>query len=371
MSKPKIIAFYLPQYHPTPDNDKWWGKGFTEWTNVGKAKPLYPGHYQPHLPADLGYYDLRIPEVREAQAELAKEAGVEGFCYWHYWFGNGKRELEKPFDDVLKSSKPDFPFMLAWANESWKGFNFGLGKRNVLLEQTYPGEDDYKAHFECVINAFKDKRYIKIENKPAFMIYKPHLLPNAKEFIDLWNRLARKNGLNGIFFIAHHQSESEQGRPEIESYQQFRRDGFDAVNFVRLTEDEVYKSKLRRYCEAIIRRIFKLPRIGFYETEIKHFNRPIDAKDNVFPTIIPNWDHTPRSGRKGVVLHGSTPDLFASHVRNVLSLIKSKDHKRQVIFLKSWNEWAEGNYMEPDRKYGKAYINVLSKELEDFEKSEN
>ena len=159
--KARVLAYYLPQFHPFPENDEWWGKGFTEWTNVGKAKNLFPGHYQPRVPADLGYYDLRVPETREAQAQLARDAGVEGFIYWHYWFA-GKELMERPFDEVLASGKPDFPFALAWANQTWQGFNFGVNdERNVLIEQTYPGDEDYIAHFNKVLPAFKDKRYIQ------------------------------------------------------------------------------------------------------------------------------------------------------------------------------------------------------------------
>ena len=165
--KARVIAFYLPQYHPIPENDKWWGKGFTEWTNVGRAKPLFRGHYQPRVPADLGYYDLRLPEVREAQAELAREAGIEGFCYWHYWFGNGKRLLERPFNEVLASGKPDFPFCLAWANESWKGFLHGVKGHNTLIEQNYFGADDYETHFREILPAFLDHRYTGYMTSPC------------------------------------------------------------------------------------------------------------------------------------------------------------------------------------------------------------
>ena len=162
--RPRIIVYYLPQYHPTPDNDKWWGKGFTEWTNVGKAKPLFRGHYQPKGPADLGYYDLRLPEVRAAQVELAKEAGIDGFCYYHYWFGGGKQELELPFNEVLRTGEPDFPFCLCWANEPWhaKFWNMdGTVSKRTLIDQQYGNEEEWKLHFEHVLPAFKDKRYIK------------------------------------------------------------------------------------------------------------------------------------------------------------------------------------------------------------------
>lgn len=168
----KIIAYYLPQFHPFPENDEWWGKGFTEWTNVGKAKPLFHGHNQPKVPADLGYYDLRIPSVREEQARLAKEAGVYGFCYWHYWFGNGKQLLNEIIDDVHASGKPNFPFCLGWANESWKAKQWRKdGSGDVLLEeQVYGGVDEYRRHFDYVLDLFKDPRYIRVDGKPFFLI---------------------------------------------------------------------------------------------------------------------------------------------------------------------------------------------------------
>src|SRR6476620_2581656 len=165
----RVIAYYLPQFHPVPENDQWWGKGFTEWTNVAKAKPLFKGHDQPKLPADLGYYDLRIPEVREEQANMAKSFGIEGFCYWHYWFGNGKQLLEKPFQEVLKSGNPDFGFCLAWANIRWGGVAYGDLYERILMEQEYPGVEDYTRHFNELLPAFQDKRYMRIDNKPIFV----------------------------------------------------------------------------------------------------------------------------------------------------------------------------------------------------------
>ena len=206
----KILAFYLPQFHPTPENDLWWGKGFTEWTNVTKAKPLFRNHYQPKLPKDLGFYDLRVPETRLEQATMAKEYGISAFCYWHYWFGNGRRLLNKPFDEVLESGQPDFPFCLAWANSSWQGFDYGCNnERNLLIKQEYPGTLDYINHFNTVLPAFKDSRYFKIDGKPVFLIFQPTELPDCKKFIKLWQTLAIKNGLEGIFFIA--QTENVEG----------------------------------------------------------------------------------------------------------------------------------------------------------------
>lgn len=351
--KLRLIAFYLPQFHPIPENDQWWGKGFTEWTNVGKAKPLFKGHYQPHVPADLGYYDLRLPEVREAQAAMAQAAGIEGFCYWHYWFGNGKRLLERPINEILESGSPDFPFCFAWANDSWKGIWHGLSKGKVLIEQTYPGIDDIENHFYENLTAFKDERYIKIEDKPVFMIYKPLDIPNPNEFIDLWQNLAVKNGLKGIYFIGHavHTWEIEQ----IEKF------NFDAVNIVRLAHAEKQlQSKYYRF----MKKLLKLPRFVKYKDAIPHFLGDEEKRDNCFPTIIPNWDHSPRSGTNALIIHDSRPDLFETHLVEVVEALKRKPENARIAFIKSWNEWAEGNHLEPDLKFGNGYLDVLKKVLQ-------
>ena len=200
--KARVIAFYLPQFHPIPENDKFWGRGFTEWTNVAKAKPLFRGHYQPRIPADLGFYDLRLPEVREAQAAMASDAGIEGFCYWHYWFGNGKKLLERPFEEVLSSGQPDFPFCLAWANHDWttKTWQNG-GRKEMIVQQTYPGEKDHISHFNYVLPAFLDHRYIKVDGKPLFLILEPYYFKGLTLFMDLWRKLAVEHGLKGIYFV--------------------------------------------------------------------------------------------------------------------------------------------------------------------------
>ncbi len=368
MGKPKVIAFYLPQFHPIPENDKWWGKGFTEWTNVGKAKTLYKGHYQPRVPADLGYYDLRLPEVRKAQAELAKEAGVYGFCYWHYWFGNGKRLLERPFNEVLKSGKPDFPFCLGWANHSWEAKNWNSfdakGKNKLLIKQEYLGEEDYKAHFYEVLPAFQDDRYISVNNKPLFYIYNPKDMP--KEFITIWNKLAKENGFNGIYFIGQIPLNEDENEAKIELLKK----GFDSVSIEPQRRIYARKSFLQKalYRAKIILKYklrFRHRKVLIldYSSSISLFTRPeFDIKEDVTPCILAGFDHSPRSGYGHTFLYENyNPKTFQKHVNTVFEIVNKKENK--IVFLKSWNEWAEGNYMEPDLKYGKAYIKALANAL--------
>ncbi len=350
---PRVIAFYLPQFHPTPENDQWWGKGFTEWTNVGKAKPLFRGHYQPRVPADLGYYDLRLSEVRQEQADMARKYGIEGFCYWHYWFGKGRQLLQKPFQEVLSSGNPDFPFCLAWANHSWEDKQFSkAGTHRILMEQLYPGDDDYKSHFTTVLPAFKDSRYIRIDGKPLFMIYCPDEIPNARHFIDIWQELAKQNNLPGIHFVAHTYSAS--------SIEHFKSLGFDAINVVRLFDffSRDYSWPERIYMK-IMRIIFKKGRVVEYSRAAKYFSGQEDERLDCYPTIIPNWDHSPRSGWNGHILINSTPKKFKIHVEEIFKRIQKKPQEKQIVFLKSWNEWAEGNYMEPDLKFGRGYLEAL------------
>jgi hypothetical protein len=357
-TKARVIAFYLPQYHPIPDNDKWWGKGFTEWTNVGKAKALFKGHYQPRVPADLGYYDLRVAETRKTQADMAREYGVEGFCYWHYWFGNGKRLLERPFNEVLESGDPDFPFCLAWANETWKGFPHGLTNRNVLIEQLYPGVEDYTAHFYEVLPALKDKRYITVDEKPLFMIFKPLENKEVIVFIETWRKLALENGLKGIHFVGH--------TIEIDKIDAILEMGCDAVNIVRLHSYFLNgRSLFTKIKHRIGKILFSYPNVFLYKDASKYFNGEEDVKKNVYPGIFPNWDHSPRSKNHGIILHKSTPELFREHVVKSVKSVEDKDKENQIIFLKSWNEWAEGNYMEPDLEFGLQYLEVLKSVVEE------
>ncbi|MBR3979881.1 MAG: glycoside hydrolase family 99-like domain-containing protein [Bacteroidales bacterium] len=352
MSKPRLIAFYLPQFYPTPENDEWWGKGFTEWTNVGRAKPLFKGHYQPRVPADLGYYDLRIPEIRIQQAELAKEAGIEGFCYWHYWFA-GQRLLDKVFYEVVETGVPDFPFCLCWANHSWKAKTWDHKIPDKMLkEQTYPGMEDYKNHFYAMLPAFKDSRYIKIGGKLLFGIFAPLDIPDFVVFKEYWNRLANENGLEGFHFFAYNPKPVKT--PEIQ------KKNFDSVVEDAYSEAIVNRSnKIVYFFKMFSKYVLRRPLITKYSRYVKYCLQSVSLEENIFPCILPNYDHTPRSGRKGLLLHNSTPELWGHLLKGVIKNRQNVNFKKEdsnLIFIKSWNEWGEGNYMEPDLKYGKKYI---------------
>ena len=353
INKIRAIAFYLPQFHPIKENDEWWGKGFTEWTNVAKARPLFRGHYQPHIPADLGFYDLRLSESREAQAELAQKYGIEGFCYWHYWFGNGRRLLERPFNEVLSSGKPDFPFCLAWANHSWMKKLWDPNatfKDKLLIEQTYPGDEDIRAHFNEVLPAFKDPRYITVNGRPLFLIYSPLTYANVKRFLIIWRELAKQNGLKDIYFV---------GQGSMEHRAEILKLGFDAFNDASvwgiLSQRNAFMLMLRK----MMARLFRYPITYRYADAMKYWVHSEARCIDTIPTIIPNWDHSPRSGAKGLILTGATPKRFQKHVKEIVSLIKDKDYENRIVFIKSWNEWGEGNYLEPDLRYGCQHLEAL------------
>jgi hypothetical protein len=361
MSKARIIAYYLPQFYPTTENDTWWGKGFTEWTNVGKAKPLFNGHDQPKLPADLGYYDLRLSEVREEQARMAKLFDIEGFCYWHYWFGDGRRLLEMPFKEVLESGNPDFGFCLAWANATWGGLPYGDKYERILMEQTYPGMEDISNHFYELLPAFKDKRYLKIDNKPIFTIYNPADLPNSTQFINLWNTLAVENGLDGIYFIAYQHF----------SYD-YKKAGFDALT--PPSPSHLFMRVKHTILGRIVHKIsgFRLNQLKYRALQIRNIythKQVVDASDysdistdiKFFPSCSPNWDHTPRSGIKGQIIVETSPELFYKNLMNCFKRIKNYKNEEKIIFIKAWNEWGEGNYLEPDQKIGFENLKQIKK----------
>lgn len=361
-NKVKVIAFYLPQFHPIPENDKWWGKGFTEWTNVARAKPLFKGHYQPHIPADLGFYDLRLPEVRDMQAELAREAGITAFCYWHYWFGDGKQLLEKPLQEVVRLGRPDFPFMLGWANHSWVSKNWNTKQSSfipaTLMEQKYLGEKDIIDHFQTMLPVFKDKRYLRIHGRIAFLIYKIEDIPYFKEMKSIWNRLALENGLPEFFFIGHTE---EDNKLNMSIYQET-----DANCLCRIDPNYFNRNFIHRLYRFVKTFVFRYhSHIVDYTDIVRCIDTPLYSNVHTYPTIIPCWDPSPRRGLRTIIYHNSSPKLFYKQVRQAIMRIREKPDEDQIIFLKSWNEWAEGNYMEPDLKWGKGYIEALREALEE------
>lgn len=368
--KPKVIAFYLPQYHPVKENNEWFGEGFTEWTNVAKAKPLFKGHDQPRVPRDLGFYDLRIPEVRAKQAELAKEAGVDAFCYYHYWFGNGKKLLEMPLERVVELGEPNFPFCVCWANHSWYKKDWNPDTKvlteNLLVEQTYSGDKDIIEHFLYLLPAFKDPRYYKIDGRLVFSIYDCKNYPNFSHFKSLWNELAAKNNLPDFYFIGYTTD------PTLADSSLF--DEYDGVILTLITNNitvgknpSLYK-KIIRYAKIKLSYFFKYPlQVYDYKEVYPKLVDEVERKDNVIPVLLPNWDYTPRRGAGGLILKNATPDLFKEHVKQALQLIKNKPSEKQILFVKSWNEWGEGNYMEPDLLYGKGYIKAMKEVLDEYD----
>lgn len=384
MSKNRVIAFYLPQFHPIPENDEWWGPGFTEWTNVAAARPLFRGHVQPRIPADLGFYDLRLPETREAQAQLAREAGIEGFCYYHYWFGNGRQLLERPFNEVLASGKPDFPFCLCWANHSWASSTWTNAKSRkagsrILMEQQYPGTADNEMHFRSLLPAFRDPRYICVDGKPLFAIFDPFNFKNAASFMAQWRRLAAEYGLPGVHFVAvvrtanptsvaktRMQGETDPEAVARERVKSVLAQGYDAVatdnhQYAQIQAKGLWQNALHDlFAQYLgIRRPFR-----FRQREINaHLLLDLEKQENVYPTLIPNWDRTPRTKEDSIYVD-STPEEFEKLAERTFRLVAGKADEHRIVFIKSWNEWGEGNYMEPDRQYGCGYIEALRRAID-------
>ena len=355
-NKVRAIAFYLPQFYPTPENDEWWEPGFTEWTNVARAKPLFKGHYQPRIPRDLSFYDLRVPEVREKQAELAREAGIEGFCYWHYWFGNGKRLLSRVFQEVVETGKPDYPFCLCWANHSWYAKTWDPNVPDkLLIEQTYPGEEDFVEHFNAMLPAFKDKRYIRVNGKLLFGVFKPWTVDMAL-FSNIWNRLARERGLSGFHFFSLAQG--------VEQYKRCDLSLFDSVvldpMFTTLNPDLLSRKEQRK------RKVLLEHGKPYYITYDRYMKKTLECFADypmAYPCLNPDFDHTPRSGYKAKILHGSTPKKWSELLQRTIEMYSYRPFDENLLFIKAWNEWGEGNYLEPDSRFKKGYIEEMGKIL--------
>lgn len=352
----KVIAFYLPQFHPIPENNKWWSPGFTEWTNVARARPLFPGHYQPRIPGELGFYDLRVPETRMQQAMLAKEYGVSAFCYYHYWF-NGRLLLERPVEEMLHSGEPKMDFCFYWANESWTANWIGQ-PRKILMEQTYPGEKDHRRHLQYLAQFFTDNRYVRIDGRPLFLIHRPLAIPNTIETLQLWRSMASKIIGDDLFIVGI----GNQIDKILSS-------GYDGVVTYSLQEALVdyLSSPINRLLQLFRHRVLKWPRwVISYQSLLPHLKRNEWRRAKVFPDVLPNWDNSPRLGRNALVLTDSQPLFFEDLLSFAFESVINREDEYQIIFLKSWNEWAEGNYVEPDLKFGRSFLESLASSVKRY-----
>lgn len=348
----KLIAFYLPQFHPIPENDEWWGNGFTEWTNVVKARPLFRGHYQPHLPADLGFYDLRVPETREYQAALAQQYGIFGFCYYHYWF-NGKRLLQRPFDEVLATGKPDFPFCLCWANENWTKRWDGMEK-HVLMPQTYSADDDLN-HIRWLLRAFDDRRYIRIEGKPLFLVYRPGDLPCASKTAEIWRREARKAGIGEICLCAvityYKGAPTDPGAIGFDAALQFQ----PAISFRYNLVQRAWKKLLRGPSNNLI--------LDYSELVKQALEREQPSR-LTFLSVVPSWDNAARRKAAAVILKNANPTKYGEWLETAIARSRPLSTGEKIVFVNAWNEWAEGNHLEPCSRWGRGYLEATRAVLE-------
>jgi lipopolysaccharide biosynthesis protein len=375
-AKLRPIAIYLPQFHPITENNEWWGKGFTEWTNVAQARPLFEGHYQPHIPADLGFYDLRLDETRAEQAALATEYGIHGFCYYHYWF-NGRRILERPFQEVFESGKPDFPFMLCWANENWTRIWDG-GEKNILLEQKYSDDDD-REHIRSLIPYFKDPRYIRIDNKPVIAIYRTKLLPDPKRTTDIWRQEASKHNMD--LYICRFESGEMIGEKYVtesgfDAGIDFQPFGANITEFLKQKEEAQNKEKLAKVGYVLKREFLKLTNKKKYDRfmQLKWLVRDYEAYVNFsikqpmphykwFPGITPMWDNTSRRKNGALIFKNSSPMAYFKWLKHIVDNYKPKSKEENLLFINAWNEWAEGNHLEPCQKWGLQYLQKTKQAL--------
>lgn len=345
--EPLVVAFYLPQFHPIPENDEAWGRGFTEWTNVARARPRFHGHRQPVLPADLGFYDLRLDSSRREQMRLAREHAIDAFCWYHYWF-HGRRLLHEPFDRMRADPEEDLPFLLCWANESWTRAWSGRSGQ-ILQQQCYSPDDDLR-HIEFLIEQFHDPRYVRIDGSPVLLVYQPMDLPSMAETAERWRTRADLSGLDGIVLLG-----VESFRTRIPDPGRLGLDGVvQQQPNLRLVRP-ASSAALRRVVSAVTPlpphpRIVRYP----YDRLARQAERSVDADQPArFPTVCPGWDNTPRRNRGAVVLTGATPERYEQWVAHTVASTRSP-----ILFVNAWNEWAEGAHLEPDLVNGRAFLDA-------------
>lgn len=371
----RAIAMYLPQFHPIPENDEWWGKGFTEWTNVTRAKPLFKNHYQPQLPADLGFYDLRLAETRQAQADLAKQYGIYGFCYYHYWF-TGKRLLQQPAEEMLQSGAPDFPFMFCWANENWtRGWDGG--EDEILIKQQY-GDADARAHCRALLPYFKDKRYIRIEGKPVFLIYKTLDIPDLELYIDSFREEALKENIH-LYLGAVERFETLD-LPVLNKHFDAAIEFQPSSGFLsQFIQKKVRENRLPYYAGRLYSELLNIFSTGRRYNGLLHriqnfldYNEYVDfvLQNHQYPTrykrypgVTPMWDNTARRGRNALLFKNANPEKYGEWLAFHKNNFRPYSAEENFLFINAWNEWAEGNHLEPCQKWGTTYLKITKEKL--------
>ena len=371
----KVIAFYLPQFHDIPENDEWWGKGFTEWTNLKKAKPLYDGHYQPRVPLNKNYYNLLNNDVKRWQAKIAKEHGIYGFCYYHYWF-SGKMLLEKPMEQMLADPSIDIPFCICWANDTWT--RAWVGEKKILIEQKYGDKAEWVNHFNYLLQFFKDSRYIKENNKPLLVIYKPENIDCLEDMLKCWNELSIIHGFDGIDFA--YQTDGYNKLPNKKRNDSlFRYDIEFEPGLTRELNINHNIKVLRMFKRALTnftQKVFKSNVFKFVGSGIKGGNG-VMSYDDIWEKLLSrtprseksvagafvDWDNTPRLGMNGTVIQGASPEKFKGYFSRQVERVRKNIYKNDYIFIFAWNEWAESGYLEPDEKFGYGYLEAIKEVL--------
>lgn len=367
----RAIAFYLPQFHPIPENDRWWGRGFTEWTNVVLGRPRFKDHYQPHLPADLGFYDLRLPEARDAQAAMARRFGIEGFCYYHYWF-KGTRLLQRPLDEVLASHQPDFPFCLAWANQTWSRAWSGRD-HDVLMRQEYDAAD-HAAHIDWLLPVFGDPRYMRVDGRPLFLVYVPEDIPDVTTMLAGWRATAlAKSG------VAPYLCAVRTGFSSLDSAG-LRALGFDGVVEFEPNRKHFPTAKnTTGHAVALAQRFLPtrvydalrnsglvgrrtLNTIVDYAAYVaRSIARPA-LDDRTYPVVFPSWDNTVRR-TSATIIENHDPAEYRRWLDDAVARVATRPADQRLVFINAWNEWAEGCHLEPDQRHGTAFLEATARAL--------
>jgi len=373
----KLIAMYFPQLHAIPENDEWWGKGFTDWDNVRTAIPMYEGHYQPRVPLNKNYYDQSQIETLRWQIDLARRHGVYGFCHYHYWF-DGKQLLETPTNLIMANRDIDFPFCLSWANETWTK-RWDARDHHILIQQTHPPtRESWKRHYDYLIKAWTDPRAIKVDGKPVFVIYRPQRIEKIDEMLAYWRELAQQDGLPGLYFIYQKQYELPN-RNCLKSFDAlFQFQPFETINSPAFDKNSIKHTLLFKLVRKLPERYQNMLR-GVREAFVKeltfHDYNAIwqkivevhpDQNLTTYPGAFVDWDNTARYKKRATIFRGASPEGFGEWFAKLVDSMPRRNLPENFIFLNAWNEWSECAYLEPDERYGYQYLEAVKKVLDKY-----